>query len=71
VKWSVGHAKSEWNLPRSLKRSLKEVLKAIYTLLAPYDQSNISDNSLVVVVVVVVVMSVGRERTFVVKFSLF
>jgi hypothetical protein len=52
---------------------LKEVLKAIYTLLAPYDELNISENSLmvVVVVVVVVVMSVGRERTFVVKFSLF
>jgi len=51
---------------------LKEVLKAIYTLLALYDQSNISDNSLMVVVVaVVVVMSVRRERTFVVKFSLF
>ena len=56
---------------------MKEVLKAIYTLLVPYDQSNISKNSLrvvivvVVVVVVVVVMSVGRERTFVVRFSLF
>jgi hypothetical protein len=56
-----------------LKRSFKEVLKAIYTLLALYNQLNISENSLVlvVVVVVVVVMSVGREKTFVVKFSLF
>jgi len=52
---------------------LKEVLKAIYTLLALYDESNISENSLIVVVVVavVVVMSVKRERTFVVRFSLF
>jgi len=57
-----------------LKRSLKEVLKAIYILLVPYDQSNISENLLVVVIVVVavvVVMSVGRERTFIVRFSLF
>ena len=49
---------------------MKEVLKAIYTLLALYNESNISENSLMVVVVVVV-MSIGRERTFVVKFSLF